>query len=830
MRAVKDSHKLYDGSRTSPGADLLHKAFNDLASSRSSWRAADKACGGTRSTGRSPDQAKIYSHAKSANLSPEQRISLYLARLEAVLFRVGTDGEVAHFRLQQKLINRAVINLSNEELVTKIAYGLYLSEKRVGFQRGQGADIQDINFDEVCDSYVKLVSEKQALQISSLSRWMSYLLTNDGQYPAWFRYLAVRGVLKMGEFDQDTPKFARRSANTVAPFPELNSEALGLVFKMLSDPFGSVVQHVVTQHESLTMPLRQAIASKSFASLYALALVATTESIDRSRLEGEWRKYGQGSDPRILESELVGKGTGWCTATGSAQQHLEAGDFYVFYTKDCDEQYSIPRVAIRMENGEISEIRGIAPEQGLEPEFLDVVEEKGKTLPGYQNFQKKSADMRRLTEMDRRSFVRDAEGKIVNVLTQNSAISAEDLRFLYQVDSPISSFGYEADPRIEEILKNRPDRRRDFATVYGVKLERVAERKEEITSNTLIYVGDLGPNDYEILNQRSEPLIFAGNINFEGSKNLTKIPQGSVFHRPANFCFIRSLSSISASVEFHADAYFSYSSVTRISSNVEFRKAAVFSHSQHLTDISEGVEFYETPHLDGCSSLSRIGKGVVFHSADMKFLEGLDKRCFERDSAGSIQKHLVPHPPLSIEDLRYLYQIEGYTNISDPRLKEIRASRTDRRRDFAAMYGLDREQVADAKELITSQTRLFIGNLGSEDYGIFNQRQDPLIIVGTVDFTNSPGLTRIPSGIEITGDAIFKGCTSLTIVEEGAKFQSGAEIIDCPSLREIEKCVVFENDTAIWNCESLMTIGEGVEFKGSLSIYDCRNLRSTAKE
>lgn len=55
---------------------------------------------------------------------------------------------------------------------------------------------------------------------------------------------------------------------------------------------------------------------------------------DRSRIEGEWRKYDQGSVPAILERDLQGKGTGWCTATGRAPQQLKDGDFHVYYTDD----------------------------------------------------------------------------------------------------------------------------------------------------------------------------------------------------------------------------------------------------------------------------------------------------------------------------------------------------------------------------------------------------------------------------------------------------------------------------------------------------------------
>ncbi len=71
--------------------------------------------------------------------------------------------------------------------------------------------------------------------------------------------------------------------------------------------------------EELTEELLKRLSSKKFAELYAFAQVETAGNLDRESLMGEWVKYDKGSNYRLLEKGLRGKGTGWCTAEGSAR-------------------------------------------------------------------------------------------------------------------------------------------------------------------------------------------------------------------------------------------------------------------------------------------------------------------------------------------------------------------------------------------------------------------------------------------------------------------------------------------------------------------------------
>lgn len=317
----------------------------------------------------------------------------------------------------------------------------------------------------------------------------------------------MRGVLKMGDYNRDVPSFHKRTPNTIAPFPELNSEALGLVCKVLSDP-QNVSQVVASFDSSNIEPLRAALATKRFANLYAVALRECNKSIDRSRLEGEWRKYDQGSDHTVLEQDLKGKGTGWCTASGSAKAHLKAGDFYVYYTKDSNDQFSVPRVAIRMARKKIAEIRGVAPGQAMEPDLVEVAEERARTLPGFNRFKKASRDMKRLTEIDKRCFIRDEEFKIVE--RTKAELTTKDLAFLLREPHRIKSYGYRLDPRIAEIR----------ATIESIPAGMVFDSYADFDGCTS-------------LQSIAEGTVFEDCVNFSGYTSLQSIPESTVFGREA---------------------------------------------------------------------------------------------------------------------------------------------------------------------------------------------------------------------------------------------------------------------------------------------------------
>lgn len=286
----------------------------------------------------------------------------------------------------------------------------------------------------------QLIEAAQSDQRGSLSKWVEYLGGNDGSYPDWFKRYTWDSVLKLGAYDKEKAKFDRRDSSTVAPYPELNREALAYAYDTANKFY------VLSDQEVDDTKLKQILKEGSFGRLYAHAVIEVTPDNPelRNNIEGSWTQFHQTNDPRTarrLSGSLQGHGTGWCTAGEStAEAQLNGGDFYVYYTRDEDGKDTVPRVAIRMQSGEVAEVRGVLPSQELETVMADVASEKLQDLPGGEKYIQRAADMKHLTVID-------------NLLSQdpNAELSADDVAFLYELGRTIEGFGYDDDPRVQEL-------------------------------------------------------------------------------------------------------------------------------------------------------------------------------------------------------------------------------------------------------------------------------------------------------------------------------------------------------------------------------------------
>lgn len=322
--------------------------------------------------------------------------------------------------------------------------GYFDLQRRIAREQGHG-DIQITS-----EMRHQMVEAVQADQRAGLGKWVEYLGGDDGGYPDWFKSYTWTSVTKLGTFDKEKNEFQKRSRGTTAPYPELNREALAYVYDVLNK---SRIQGEQVNGGANDAELQKFLKSGNFGKLYAHAVLEVTPDSPELRKDtrGSWTKFHQTDDPRTarrLSGSLQGHGTGWCTAGEStATMQLRGGDFFVYYTRDEDGKDTVPRVAIRMEQGEVAEVRGVNAAQELEPEMADITAEQLKDLPGGEEYIRKAEDMKRLTAIEKR-------------ITANpdADLSTEELRFLYELDHEIQGFGYEDDPRIGEIRQLRGDR------------------------------------------------------------------------------------------------------------------------------------------------------------------------------------------------------------------------------------------------------------------------------------------------------------------------------------------------------------------------------------
>jgi hypothetical protein len=322
--------------------------------------------------------------------------------------------------------------------------GYFELQRRIAREQGHG-DITITN--EMRDQMTEAV---QADQRAGLGKWVEYLGGEDGGYPNWFKYYTFESVVKVGGYDKEKGEFLKRSRGTTAPYPELNREALAYVYDVLNK---SRILSEKVDGGANNEELQKLLKGANFGKLYAHVVLEVSPSFPelRKELRGSWTKFNQTEDPRTarrLSGSLQGHGTGWCTAGEStATSQLNNGDFYVYYTRDEDGRDAVPRVAIRMQDGTVAEVRGINAAQELEPELVDIASEQLKDLPGGEDYILKAEAMKLLTAIDKKITA-----------DPNAELTSMELRFLYELDQDIQGFGYERDPRIEEVKAKREGR------------------------------------------------------------------------------------------------------------------------------------------------------------------------------------------------------------------------------------------------------------------------------------------------------------------------------------------------------------------------------------
>ncbi len=435
-----------------------------------------------------------------------QRVEAYLERIEEIVSKEpsGVSDISGWDRLKHRIIKDFAIDTDDPDTVAKIAHGLYESEKKLAVEQGRGAEVEQLERqlqDEggVIERYTGLVHEKRDIQQKTLSSWLDYLKTNDAQHPMWFRYFVVRNIQKMGTVDKERGEYSKRTNYTVAPFPELNSETLGFVYRMLTEGPGK--DEFISEPEKRAK-LETLVKAKDFAKLYAFAQIETVGALNKESIDGQWVKYDQGSDHHPLENALRGKGTGWCTAEGSAYGHLQGGDFYVYYTKNPSGQVTEPRIALRMEQGQVAEVRGVNQRQELEPELVDAAQDQYHKLPGGESYDKKASDMKEITRLTKKQQT-------------GEQFTKDDLVFLYEIDSPIEGFGYEKDPRVAELRKAR-NTEQDMPVVLDCEPQQIARSADQINEHTKAYVGPL------------EPGIFTKILQYNIEHIYTQFPEGKL--------------------------------------------------------------------------------------------------------------------------------------------------------------------------------------------------------------------------------------------------------------------------------------------------------------
>ena len=400
--------------------------------------------------------SEIVMHTANKSDDKYQKIEKYMQRLEDVTKKTCEHDKIN--LIKKYYYKKYVIKEQN------VPESYFKKQEKIALDRGYG----HVKYDEKTkkQEIEHIINEQK----KSLDMWLDYLFSKDtDMYPTWFKYYVFQGMLKLGYFDKEKNRYTKRTESTVKPFIELNREALSIIYSELIK--------VLNKENIDDKKLNELINNGSFSKLYSYAVLKLdfVKNDGFKSNDGIWKKYNKGSNPEILFNDINGKGTGWCTAGGikTARAHINGGDFHVYYTKDREGNYTKPRIAIRMKDNQIAEIRGISENQNIETNMEKVVDKKLEEFPDGDEYKKKVKDMEMLTY-------------IYTKHENKGELTKTDLRFLYEIDDKITGFGYARDPRIEELLQER-NVRKDLTLVLDCKEKNISLTEEEALSGNIIY-------------------------------------------------------------------------------------------------------------------------------------------------------------------------------------------------------------------------------------------------------------------------------------------------------------------------------------------------------
>ncbi len=440
---------------------------------------------------------------------PTDKIQNYLDRFTEILRREDEDDRERGVEAFKKIMTDQLV-IKSEDVPERV----FILEQEIAEQQGQKVVITK----EFKRQKVEQVQEDQR---TSLEPWITYLASPDADYPDWAKYWAFKSMSQMGGYNKEKRSFDKRKSDTVAAFPTLNAgclaETIGKLQKHLEinslskkDPLRLKKEQELMEILEGDKDSRNLLMSENFSKIYGNELEKfgglTWENLENIR--GAWKTYDQGSEPDELVESLKGYPLEWCTRNEStARNHLQGGDFHVYYSENNDGEAIVPRLAIRMQGENIGEIKGVEKRQHIDQYIQPVLDEK---LEEYGSkgveYLKKSEDMKMMTEVTRKH-------------RHGEALSSEDLRFLYEIDDEIKAFGYGVDPRIEEVKEGR-DQKNDLAPMFDCRPDQIALTQDEALSGDCVYYGgDLNLNSLTNAEGLVLPETMSGDLNLDSLTN-----------------------------------------------------------------------------------------------------------------------------------------------------------------------------------------------------------------------------------------------------------------------------------------------------------------------
>ena len=649
--------------------------------------------------------------------NPKDLIENYLNRFREIADRKDPeDKEMGMQALKKVLLDKFVTKFED------IPQSYWDLNDRIIRERGQSGDWNNYTEKQKNQERKNQVEGMLTDQKASLEQWIDYLASDDSKFPDYIKYWIFRSVTELQEFDKEKRKYPKRSKGTVAMFPDINQEALSYAIDAVIKKHNNTEFQFEKFEADITIERKEEfkkyINNENFADIYSWAneLIHPIPEHLLHVTEGEWRKYEQDRDNTENYKKLVdsirGRGTGWCTAgENTAKSQLNGGDFHCYYTLDDDRKPTIPRIAIRMQEGKIAEVRGIAYKQNLDPYMGNVLEEKLNDFPDKEQYLKKDKDMKYLTEID-------------NKTKKGEKLSREELVFLYEKDSRIIGFGYEKDPRINELIEARISHQEDMQIIFDCNEEQIACKTKDLGEKTKIYAGDISLDVFNFPNleqvYKNFPLTksleqeklnsmkylaqinnkICGNLELNRDELVFLYKNGvdiSIFEESQRPIF----ESMWLKRDFNKDAPIIFECTKE---QIAYKVNDLNEQSKiYIGDIS--LEVFNSPNLEQVYESYPIINPLEQEKLNkMKYLAQINSK---------INNNLE----LNKDELTFLYQTGGKLIIFDKKQKSVTETmwlKRDFKKDAPIMFECTKEQIAYGENEINKNTKAYIGEWNPE--------------------------------------------------------------------------------------------------------------------
>ena len=315
---------------------------------------------------------------------------------------------------------------------------------------------------------------------------------------------------------------------------------------------------------------------------------------------GKWIKFdGRASDSKnyaenVIKLKTLVQDTPWCTKTLASTQ-LEQGDFYVFIDND-----NKPHIAVKMNENEIDEVRGIknGNAQELEEEYRDIAIsflENNKDIKNGKNWLDKEEWNKRLIRYS----------KEIDDGTFNSEETKQLVEDLFRSDYKSH---FNTNSNLEELKKKLPKIKKYLAEYYNCTEEEICVgdyiSKEETRYPYKVILGD---SDFRYSNVTN-----LGNLRIIG---------GNAYFRYSNVTNLGNLRIIGG------NAYFDSSKVTDLGELQIIGRNAYFNYS-NVTDLGElqkigGDAYFNDSEITDLGDLQIIGRDAYFNYSNVTDLGDL---------------------------------------------------------------------------------------------------------------------------------------------------------------------------------------------------------------